>query len=187
MFSPELVVLTDEAGHAIGAAQKAEVHTTQTPLHLAFSCHVLDAEGRVLVTRRALAKKTWPGVWTNSFCGHPAPGEDAEEAITRRAARELGIRLTDLRPALPDYRYRAVDASGIVENEICPVYVARIDGDLSPADDEVAEWAWVSPQQLAEAVTAAPFAFSPWLVEQLPQLVALGALTTRPALNGAPA
>ena len=86
MFSPELVVLTDEAGHAIGAAPKAEVHTTETPLHLAFSCHVLDAEGRVLVTRRALAKKTWPGVWTNSFCGHPAPGEDAEEAITRRAA-----------------------------------------------------------------------------------------------------
>ena len=57
MFSPELVVLTDEAGHAIGAAQKAEVHTTQTPLHLAFSCHVLDAEGRVLYMAEDLPRQ----------------------------------------------------------------------------------------------------------------------------------
>ncbi len=164
---PETVVLLSDDGSTIGTAPKATVHTTDTPLHLAFSCHVFDGSGRVLVTRRALGKATWPGVWTNSFCGHPAPGEDTVEAIVRRAQRELGLELTDVKVALPDFRYRAVDASGIVENEICPVYTARAATDVLPAADEVAEWAWVDPAELKSSVTAAPFAFSPWLGWQL--------------------
>lgn len=163
----ETVVLLSDDGSVIGTAPKDTVHTTDTPLHLAFSCHVFDAEGRVLVTRRALGKKTWPGVWTNAFCGHPAPGEDTAEAIMRRAERELGLAVSDVRVALPDFRYRAVDASGIVENEICPVFTARATGELAAADDEVAEWAWVDPAELRAAVAATPFAFSPWLGWQL--------------------
>ena len=170
------VTLVDEDGIAIGSAPKADVHTEDTPLHLAFSCHLENADGQILVTRRALSKKTWPGVWTNSFCGHPRPGEDVLDAIRRRAKEELGADITDIRPALPDYRYRAVDASGIVENEICPVFVARIDGTLSPAADEVAEWAWADAGDIAASVAGMPFAFSPWLVEQLPLLRDSGAL-----------
>ncbi len=164
---PETVVLLSNGGTAIGTALKATVHTADTPLHLAFSCHVFNDAGQVLVTRRALEKKTWPGVWTNSFCGHPAPQEDTVQAIMRRSERELGLTLTAVRIALPDFRYRAVDASGIVENEICPVYTARAVGDVAPADDEVAEWAWVDPAELRTAVAGAPFAFSPWLGWQL--------------------
>lgn len=164
---PETVVLLSDDGDVIGTAPKATVHTADTPLHLAFSCHVFDGQGRVLVTRRALGKATWPGVWTNSFCGHPAPGEDTVEAIVRRAERELGLLLTDVQVALPEFRYRAVDASGVVENEICPVYTARAATDVAPADDEVAEWAWVDPAELRASVEAAPFAFSPWLGWQL--------------------
>ncbi|RZT59713.1 isopentenyl-diphosphate delta-isomerase [Microcella alkaliphila] len=165
--TPELVVLLADDGTPIGTAEKATVHTEDTPLHQAFSCHVFDDAGRVLVTRRALSKKTWPGVWTNSFCGHPAPGEDLGEAITRRAERELGLAVSDVRVALPDFRYRAVDASGVVENEICPVYTARASGDPQPAADEVAEWAWVEPDALRSAVAATPFAYSPWIGWQL--------------------
>jgi isopentenyl-diphosphate delta-isomerase len=163
----ESVVLLDDDGTPVGTAPKATVHTADTPLHLAFSCHVFDARGRVLVTRRALSKATWPGVWTNSFCGHPAPGEDVASAIVRRAERELGLRIGAVTPALPDFRYRAVDASGVVENEICPVFTAVAEGEPQPADDEVAEWAWVEPAQLREAVAATPFAYSPWLGWQL--------------------
>jgi isopentenyl-diphosphate delta-isomerase len=166
----EQVVLVDASGDPVGVADKLAVHTADTPLHLAFSCHVYNASGDVLVTRRALGKLTWPGVWTNSFCGHPAPGEALEAAIARRGLFELGIEVTDIEVVLPDFRYRAVDASGIVENEVCPVFRAHTDDLVLPNPDEVAEFAWVSPASLHEAAVAAPYAFSPWLGWQLEQL-----------------
>lgn len=170
MTVTEEVVLLDDAGHPIGVADKAAVHTSTTPLHLAFSCHVYRPDGLVLVTRRALRKQTWPGVWSNSFCGHPAPGESQEDAIVRRARFELGIALTELEVVLPDFRYRAVDASGIVENEVCPVYRAVTTDAVAPNPDEVAAFEWVAPAALHDAVLAAPFAFSPWLGWQLERL-----------------
>jgi isopentenyl-diphosphate Delta-isomerase len=166
----EQVVLVDEGGVQVGVADKLTVHSTSTPLHLAFSCHVYAPDGRVLVTRRALGKLTWPGVWTNSFCGHPAPDEAMEDAIARRARVELGITVTEVTSVLPDFRYRAVDASGIVENEICPVYRAVTLDAVLPNPDEVAEFAWVDPDSLRDAAAAAPYAFSPWLGWQLEQL-----------------
>jgi isopentenyl-diphosphate delta-isomerase len=167
---PEQVVLVNPDGSVLGAADKATVHTAKTPLHLAFSCHVFDDAGRVLVTRRALTKVTWPGVWTNSFCGHPSPGESMEDAIGRRASAELGIGVRDVQLVLPDFRYEATDASGIVENEICPVYRARTSDAVRANPDEVSEWQWVDPASLTAAASAAPYAFSPWLVWQLQQL-----------------
>ncbi len=172
--SPERVVLVAEDGTPIGTADKSVIHDGDTPLHLAFSCHVFSPDGRVLVTRRALGKRTFPGIWTNAFCGHPAPGEELPDAVRRRGARELGIEIGALEPALPDFRYRAVDASGVVENEICPVYRTVVEGDPVPAADEVAEWAWVSPATLRTAAGAAPFAFSPWLVLQLAEWESFG-------------
>lgn len=166
----EQVVLVDEAGAPTGAMAKSQVHTEATPLHLAFSCYLFNDHGEVLVSRRALSKITWPGVWTNSFCGHPQPGESTVEAIHRRAEQELGARITAVRPAAPDFRYRAVDASGIVENEICPVYTASLHSQLTPNPEELMQWDWVRPEKLRSAAEAAPFAFSPWMIEQLPHI-----------------
>ena len=166
----ERVVLLSDDGQPIGTADKLAVHTTSTALHLAFSCHVYNADGQVLVTRRALSKLTWPGVWTNSFCGHPGPDESMDAAIERRAGLELGIAVSSLELVLPDFRYRATDASGIVENEVCPVYRAVTTDAVVANPAEVAEFAWVDPQALSAAVSAAPFAFSPWLGWQLAQL-----------------
>jgi isopentenyl-diphosphate delta-isomerase len=171
----EVVVLLAEDGTPLGTHEKATVHTLDTPLHLAFSTHVFDGEGRILVTRRALGKKAWPGVWTNSFCGHPAPGESFEDAVRRRAGQELGFTVRDITPALPNFRYRAVDASGIVENEICPVYTALADSAVDPLPEEVMDFQWVDAAGLVRAVTATPWAFSPWLTLQLPLLYPQGA------------
>lgn len=167
VHSGEEVVLLDEQRRVIGSVDKAAVHTTATPLHLAFSCHVFDPAGRVLMTRRALTKSTWPGVWTNSFCGHPGPGESVAEAMLRRSQWELGLAVEDLSLILPDFRYRAVDSSGLVENEICPVYTAIATGFPTPRPDEVAECEWADPADVRAAVAAAPWAFSPWLVLEL--------------------
>lgn len=170
MSSIDLVVLLDDDGREIGTAPKSSVHGTDTALHLAFSCHVFNARGETLVTRRALDKRTWPGVWSNSFCGHPRPAEPVLTAVHRHAEHELGIRLRDVRLALPLFRYRAVDASGVVEHEVCPVYLAVTDDepDLNPR--EVAEAQWVDPAALALGIEATPWAFSPWLVLQAQQL-----------------
>jgi isopentenyl-diphosphate Delta-isomerase len=166
----ELVVLADDGGNPVGTAAKASVHTGQTPLHLAVSCYVFDEDGRLLVTRRALGKKAWPGVWTNSFCGHPLPEETSVAAVHRRAFEELGISLQQLELVLPDFRYRATDASGVVENEVCPVYTAQTTNEPVANTDEVAEWRWVDPVGFIRATEQAPWAFSPWSVWQLAQL-----------------
>ena len=170
MDTCEEVVLLNEAGVAIGTALKHEVHHRQTPLHLAFSCYVIDDAGRLLVTRRALGKQAWPGVWTNSFCGHPSPGEEMPDAVRRRARQELSIELEDLALVLPDFRYRALDASGIVENEICPVFRATIVGDPRPDQNEVCEYVWAEPGRIHAAAQLTPWAFSPWFVMELAQL-----------------
>lgn len=168
----EQVVLLDDDGTPVGTAPKSSVHGPDTPLHLAFSCHLRDGDGRVLVTRRALSKRTWPGVWTNSFCGHPAPAEDLPSAVARRALDELGVTVTDLRLSLPGFRYRAADAGGVVENEICPVFTAVTLDEVRPDPDEVAEYRWIEPDDLEIAVSTAPWAFSPWLNLQLVELAA---------------
>ncbi|MGO4130603.1 isopentenyl-diphosphate Delta-isomerase [Janibacter sp. RAF20_2_2] len=168
----DLVVLLADDARPVGTAPRADVHTDRTPLHLAFSCHVTDGSGRLLLTRRALNKRTWPGVWTNAFCGHPRPGEDPQVAVHRYAEYELGLRLDHLEALLPDFRYRAVDASGTVEHEVCPVWLAHTTSDPSLNRDEAVEARWVTPQELRTTAEVAPWALSPWLVLQLDELPA---------------
>lgn len=167
------IVLLDAQGTPIGTASKAAAHGPDTALHLAFSCYVVDGAGRLLITRRALDKATWPGVWTNSFCGHPRPAEPLLAAVHRRADFELGISISEVRLALPLFRYRATDALGTVENEVCPVYLARTDDTPDPDPREVAETVWADPRAVARAARETPWAFSPWMVLQLAQLEAI--------------
>lgn len=164
------VILLHEDGSVRGLAPRATVHSTTTPLHLAFSCYVLGEDGNVLLTRRALSKRTWPGVWTNAFCGHPRQGETIPEAVARHAEHELGMRVRNVREVLPDFRYRAVDASGVVENEVCPVYVAEAEGTPSPNPEEVMDLRWSPPPEILALVDLAPWTLSPWMVSQVPAL-----------------
>ncbi len=167
----ELVVLLDDQRRPIGTAPKAAVHTADTPLHLAFSSYAFDPSGtRVLVTRRALGKRTWPGVWTNTCCGHPAPGEDLAGAMTRRIGQELGLTPRAVELALPDFAYTAAMADGTRENEFCPVFRVVVDGDPVPDPAEVAEWTWVDWADLVAVARHAPWSISPWAALQIPLL-----------------
>jgi isopentenyl-diphosphate Delta-isomerase len=168
--APEQVVLLDEVGHAIGVADKATVHGPTTPLHLAFSCYGFDQAGRLLVTRRARHKLTFPGVRTNTCCGHPAPGEAVEDAVRRRLADELGVQAVDLRLVLPDFAYRA-SAGGVEENERCPVYVCTVVGEPRPRADEVESVEWWGWDAFLAAARAGEL--SPWARLQAPLLDAL--------------
>jgi isopentenyl-diphosphate delta-isomerase len=172
----EMIVLVDEAGTAIGAMPKPLVHHGETPLHRAFSAYLFDPAGRLLVTRRAEDKATFPGMWTNTVCGHPGPGEDDADAIARRARFELGLGVADLHPALPSYRYRA-EFRGVVENEVCPVYLGRFTGTPRPDATEVGEWALLDWAEFrARQETEQRDAWSPWCREQAQLIEAAGLL-----------
>ncbi|HEY0485505.1 MAG TPA: isopentenyl-diphosphate Delta-isomerase [Mycobacteriales bacterium] len=173
MTGPEQVVLLDEDLQPCGVLPKSEVHHADTPLHLAFSVYVFDPEGRLLVTRRALGKQTFAGVWSNTCCGHPGPGEDLAAAVRRRLATELGLDVEGLALVLPDFRYEAVAADGVRENEFCPVYVARTSADPVPEPSEVADWRWVDWPAFCDLAESAPWAVSPWSAEQVPPLRAV--------------
>jgi isopentenyl-diphosphate delta-isomerase len=140
----ELIVYVDEHGVPTGeTAPKLDAHTANTRLHSAFSCYIFNGLGQVLVTQRALVKKVWPGVWTNSVCGHILPNEKREHAIIRRADYELGIKLSDIKVVLPSYKYKTPPFNGIIENEFCPVYLARLFGDIHPNPEEVKDYKWL--------------------------------------------
>src|SRR5215471_3053088 len=144
---PEQIVFVDENGTPSGeVGPKLESHTGNTRLHLAFSCYIFHRnDNKFLLTQRALAKKVWPGVWTNSVCGHPAPDEDLEDAVRRRAQFELGLKqLENLACVVPTYRYTTPPYNGIIENEFCPIFVAYTLEIPQPNTDEVEAYRWLT-------------------------------------------
>lgn len=175
----ERVVLLDELGTPIGSESKAAVHTDRTPLHLAFSCYVFDRSGRTLLTRRSVKKKVFPGVWTNTCCGHPAPGELIETAIRRRMRSELDLEVGSLTCALPTFRYTA-EMNGIVENEMCPVFLGFHEDGPGPGlnPDEVGEHAWVPWGDYLTTALRADSVMSPWSRMQVDQLHRSGLVET---------
>lgn len=161
----ELVVLVDELNNPLGTADKETVHTKNTPLHRAFSLFLFNVKGQTLLTKRATAKKTFPGVWTNTVCGHLSPDDTTVTAATRRLGEELGITGVAIREVAP-YRYRFADRNGIVENEICPILVGSYDGDPQPHKDEVDEWKWMDWEAFLADIRENPEPYSPWSREE---------------------
>ena len=166
MEHEELIVLVDSAGEPIGTAEKLGAHHRSTPLHLAFSCFIFDRKGNLLITKRALTKKVWPGVWTNSVCGHPGPNEPMEDAIRRRLDYELGMDATDLVCALPNYRYQAPPFRGIVENEICPVYLGRTSDMPKPNPEEVVAYQWIPWKDFLRSIEKNQENYSYWSIDE---------------------
>jgi len=161
----EYVVLVDRENNEIGTAPKDMVHTKDTPLHRGFSCFVFNNKKEVLVTQRSLTKKTFPGVWTNTVCGHPGKGETSVDAARRRLQDELGLVVRDLVEVSP-YRYRFTDRNGIVENEICPILMGFTNDNPVPNEGEVADWKWIGWKEFLKDTEDNPNMYSPWCREE---------------------
>jgi isopentenyl-diphosphate delta-isomerase len=160
-----LLELVDEHGNTIGTAEKLSAHQAPGQLHRAFSVFLFDEQGRLLIQRRALGKYHSPGVWSNTCCGHPYPGEAPFVAASRRTHEELGISPSLLAEA-GTVRYNHPDpASGLVEQEYNHLFVGMVQALLRPDPEEVGETAFVTPKELADRHVEAPF--SAWFMTVL--------------------
>ncbi|MEU1898529.1 isopentenyl-diphosphate Delta-isomerase [Nocardiopsis dassonvillei] len=146
---PVMLELVDEDGVTIGTAEKLSAHLPPGRLHRAFSVFLLDGRGRLLLQRRALGKYHSPGVWSNTCCGHPYPGETPFAAAARRTGEELGAAPALMREA-GTVRYNHPDpVSGLVEQEYNHLFVGLVRDDLRPDPAEIAGTAFVDPDGLA--------------------------------------
>lgn len=168
MSALERVVLVDLADREVGQAEKLDAHRRGV-LHRAFSVFVLDGAGRLLLQRRAAGKYHSGGLWSNTCCGHPRPGESVVAAARRRLVEEMGLDCP-LEP-VGAFVYRATIGE-LVEYEYDHVLVGCCEGCPRPDPGEVAEWRWVSREELERDLATHPERYTVWLGQALQQLPA---------------
>lgn len=154
------LILVNDRNRAVGTASKQSVHETGL-LHRAFSIFLVDAQGQVLLQQRHPAKYHSGGLWSNSCCGHPRPGERTLQAAHRRLGEELGANVP-LRFGF-QARYRATFPNGLHENEIVSVYFGRVPAELAPNPHEVAALTACSLSELDADIRRHPDRYSYWL------------------------
>ncbi|WP_030763396.1 isopentenyl-diphosphate Delta-isomerase [Streptomyces sp. NRRL F-2664] len=162
---PIMLELVDESGNTIGTAEKLSAHQAPGQLHRAFSVFLFDEQGRLLLQQRALGKYHSPGVWSNTCCGHPYPGESPFAAAARRTHEELGLSPSLLAQA-GTVRYNHPDpASGLVEQEFNHLFVGLAQSAVRPDPEEVEDTAFVTAEELAKRHAEVPF--SAWFMTVL--------------------
>ncbi len=156
----EQLILVDARNRAVGQAGKARVHR-EGLRHRAFSIFLVDGQGRLLLQRRSRLKYHSAGLWANSCCGHPRPGETTLQAARRRLGEELGA-VAPLRYAFRA-QYRTALANGLIEHEIVYVYFGPAPARLSPDPAEVSALRQMSLARLHDDIRRHPRRYAYWL------------------------
>ena len=156
---PEEVILVDENDVEIGQAEKLSVHHSGA-LHRALSVFIFNSKGQMLLQQRAFHKYHTPGLFSNTCCSHPRPGEDTQAAAHRRLQEEMGFDCPI--KALFSFQYRADFDNGLIEHELDHVFAGVFDGEPVANPDEVASWKWVNIPELRADVAANPDTYTFW-------------------------
>jgi isopentenyl-diphosphate Delta-isomerase len=156
----EDLILVNELNRAIGRADKGMVHA-EGLLHRAFSIFLVDEKGRVLLQRRSAQKYHSAGLWANSCCGHPQPGESTLQGARRRLGEELGA-AASLRHGFRA-RYCTVLPNGLTENELVYVFFGAAPESFALNPAEVSEIGWITLPELLKDVEWRPKRYAYWL------------------------
>lgn len=156
----EMLVLVDDNDVVTGEEEKLKVHQLGL-LHRAFSIFLFDDAGRLLLQKRADTKYHAGGLWTNTCCGHPRPGESTPDAARRRLYEEMGIRHPALAPVSAVIYCTEVPV-GLIEHEYDHVFFGHFTSTPHVNPQEVSTWKWVTREQLLTDVSSFPDRYTPW-------------------------
>lgn len=157
------VILVDEQDKPVGQMEKIEAHEKGL-LHRAFSVMLYrnTPEGvEILLQRRNPEKYHCGGLWTNTCCSHPMPGEKTIDAAQRRLGEEVNIAVP--LSHLGRFIYKAEFDNGLTEYELDHVFIGAYTGDMPDFNrDEIIEMKWVRLAVLKEALAQGKL-YTPWL------------------------
>jgi len=154
------VILVDRQDRQMGTMEKMEAHR-QGLLHRAVSVFLFNSRGELMLQRRAMGKYHSAGLWTNTCCSHPYPGESAGEAARRRLREEMGID-TDLEFS-HTFIYKTELGSGLTEHELDHVFFGYYDGNPNPDPEEADQWKFVPMPELLADLSANPSRYTVWI------------------------
>ncbi|MBN8511834.1 MAG: isopentenyl-diphosphate Delta-isomerase [Rickettsiales bacterium] len=163
----EQVILVDSNNNTIGEEEKIKAHQLGL-LHRAFSIFVLrkNQVPEVLFQKRALAKYHSSGLWTNSCCGHPRPGETVQEAANRRLQEEIGLNL--LLKEIGVFTYKANVGNNLIEHEIDHVFIGYWQGQpIIPNPEEVEQLKWYDLDKVLKEINNKPSLYTAWIGQAL--------------------
>ncbi len=167
MQNPSQVILVNETDEPIGTMEKMEAHRKGL-LHRAFSVFIFNDQGEILLQQRAADKYHSPGLWTNSCCSHPFPGEGSMEAAHRRLMEEMGFD-TDLEKAF-HFTYRTDFDNGLTEHEFDHVFTGTYNGPVNPDPAEVQSYRYADLESLRTDIAANPGNYTSWFKIAFPRL-----------------
>ncbi len=153
------VILVDSDDRELGQMEKLQAHR-EGKLHRAFSVFIFNTKGEMLIHRRALDKYHSAGLWSNTCCSHPQPGETTLDAAHRRLFEEMGMK-ADLEHH-SHIVYKADFENGLIEHELDHVFIGSSDKGPRPNPEEVFEWKYVSAEELSKEVDLNPEIFTYW-------------------------
>lgn len=161
------VILVDEKDNPVGVAEKMEAHQKGI-LHRAFSIFIFNANGEMLLQKRALNKYHSAGLWSNACCSHPAPGEETDKAAAKRLKEEMGF--TAPVKKIFDFIYKAEFENGLTEYEFDHVYVGEYNGAVEMNSNEVMDHRWEGMEELERSFKSKPREFTFWFKLVFPQI-----------------
>ncbi|MCP3867621.1 MAG: isopentenyl-diphosphate Delta-isomerase [Gammaproteobacteria bacterium] len=153
------VVLVDAQGRETGLGDKLEVHRSGD-LHRAFSIFVFNNSGNLMLQRRAAGKYHSAGLWSNTCCSHPYPGESITAAAHRRLQQEMGFGC--ILQEVFNFTYRAEVGQGLTEHEYDHVFVGIYSGQPKPSQAEAQDWKWVSLPSLENDIEGNSDRYTSW-------------------------